>query len=177
MKFAILTLFPVLSALAAPSRERAVLVPRTLTYDASNPPTLFTDPTCSLSQYLTDGEPLSFAYPLADQLGTLIVTPALRLILGEQTIEDLDLVADQACVNAQKDPLGGNGICQDTLQAIRDFAEAHDPLDQVHKYNCLLNLLCIAHTGVPYQGTCNFLLAGLDCIANRLIGVQLPECT
>lgn len=73
------TFLSVLPTLAAP--RRSLVVPRTLTYDPSNPPTLFTDLTCALSAYLTAGEPLSFEYPLADQLGTLI-TPALRATIG-----------------------------------------------------------------------------------------------
>ncbi|KAF2499923.1 hypothetical protein BU16DRAFT_613754 [Lophium mytilinum] len=159
-------------ALAAPSSPAQR---RDLTYDASNPPQIFTDLTCKLSKSLTPGEPLSFAFPLADHLGT-IITPALNTLVGHESVNDLDIVADNLCVNAQQDPHGGNGICQDSLQSIRDFVDAKTPLAQAQGYRCLLNLLCVAHTGVPYNSLCDYLLAGVDCIANRIIGVT-AECT
>ena len=83
-------------ALAAPSPAR-LRTRTTLTYDATNPPQIFTDATCSLSKSLTAGEPLSFNYPLASQLGT-IITPVLDAALGKQTVEDLDTVADDLCM-------------------------------------------------------------------------------
>ncbi|KAG8990091.1 hypothetical protein FRB94_013761 [Tulasnella sp. JGI-2019a] len=166
MKFTIFTALAMpIVALAAPS----TLVPRTLTYDPANAPKIFTDPTCTLSKYLTAGEPLSFQYPISARLGTLI-GPALNLLIGHQTVEDIDQIADQLYPNA------GDGICQDTLQAVYDFATAKDPKLQAKKYKCLLDLLCMARDNVPYEGTCQFLLAGADCNANRIAEVNDLEC-
>lgn len=134
-----------------------------------------TDATCSLSKSLTPGEPFSNAYPTALALGT-IVTPLLDAALGKQVVEDIDTVADDLCINAEESDGEGNGICQDALQAIDDFVLAVDPTGQAAKYQCLLNLLCVAHAGVPYNSLCTYLLAGQDCIANRIIGVSNLEC-
>lgn len=95
MKFQTLSTFCLATvAIAAPT----TMAPRGgLTYDASNPPEIFTDASCKLTKSLTPGEPLSFNYPLASSLGS-IVSPVLDAALGKQTVEDLDSVADQLCV-------------------------------------------------------------------------------
>ncbi|KAG8873594.1 hypothetical protein FRB98_008884 [Tulasnella sp. 332] len=172
MKLIIVTaiIMPIL-ALAAPG----TLVPRALVYDPTNAPAIFTDPTCTLSKSLTAGEPLSFEYPTAEFLGT-IFGPVLNLLIGHATVEDIDSIADQLCFNAAEDPRGGDGICQDALQATYDLATATDPQLQADKYKCLLNLLCIAPAVVPYEGTCQYLLAGSDCIANRIVQTNVLEC-
>lgn len=83
-------------AIAAPTSPNPLRRDQ-LYYDATNPPKIFTDATCKLSKYLTPGQPLSFAFPLADHLGT-IITPALNAAVGHETVDDLDAVADQLCV-------------------------------------------------------------------------------
>ena len=90
MKFAYL-LFP-LGALSAPSIRSSGP-----TYDASHPITLFTDPTCTISQSLTQGESLTFLFPPAVVLGT-ILGPSLSSILGQAVIDDIDEVADDLCM-------------------------------------------------------------------------------
>jgi len=147
----------------------------TSVYDATNPPVLFTDATCTLSKSLTAGEPFSADYSTALALGA-IIDPILDATIGHQTVEDIDTVADDLCINAQQTPNEGNGLCQDALQAIDDFATQITPAGTAAKYQCLLNLLCIAREGVPYNGLCQYLLAGQDCIANRVIGADSLEC-
>ena len=68
-------------------------------------------------------------------------------------------VADQLCFSAQQDPGSGDGICQDTFGAARDFVDAKTPLSQSQQFGCLLDLLCVAHAGPQDEGTCNQLLA------------------
>lgn len=66
-------------------------------YDPSIPKTIFTDATCKLSKYLTPGQPFSPLYPIALGLGA-IVTPTLRELVGQDTIEDFDRAADDLCM-------------------------------------------------------------------------------
>ena len=66
-------------------------------YDPTIPTTIFTDATCKLSAYLTPGQPFSNLYPIASTLGAIII-PTLRSVLGTETIEDIDRVADQLCL-------------------------------------------------------------------------------
>ncbi|KAI9743484.1 MAG: hypothetical protein M1818_002797 [Claussenomyces sp. TS43310] len=134
----VLALATAASAAPSPTREQRA-VP---TYDASNPPQIFTNATCTLSQTLTQGEPLQFLFPLADHLGAL-VSPLLDAALSNATVNDLDQVADDLCVDAQQEPEDGNGICQDAFQAISDFVDAKAGQAAADKYRCLLNLLCV----------------------------------
>lgn len=76
--------FPIVALAIIPAIAFAVpnvVQKRDLTYDASNPITIFNNASCTLSQYLTNGEPLSFAFPTALELG-VIVTPVLNLLIG-----------------------------------------------------------------------------------------------
>ena len=45
--------------------------------------------------------------------------------------------------NAQQEPGGGNGICQDIFQLVLDLVDAILPAQQAAKYQCLLNALCM----------------------------------
>ena len=47
-----------------------------------------------------------------------------------------------ASSNAQQEPGGGNGICQDIFQLILDFVTAILPASKAAKYQCLLDALC-----------------------------------
>ena len=67
------------------------------TYDASHPLVLFTDKTCTISQSLTQGEPLSFAFPTSLAL-ELVLGPILSTVLGQEVIEGIDQVADDLCM-------------------------------------------------------------------------------
>ncbi|KAK9423953.1 hypothetical protein SUNI508_13887 [Seiridium unicorne] len=186
MKYStILFMGSVAKALTLPNKRDVTSV-----YSSSNP---VIDSSCPVP---SSAQPLGGAYPVADFLGS-VVTPVLDLLLGQQVVEDLDAVADQLCVNAQQDPTAGDGICQDTFGAVRDFVDAKTPLAQSQQFGCLLDLLCVANAGPQNEGTCNQLLAGagmfilengirefctdqaflnLDCIANRIIGVENLEC-
>lgn len=120
----------------------------------------FTDPTCKLSKAVTPGTPLSFLFPVANLLGS-IVGPAVKSAIGAENEERIDKLGDTLCVsgastdwfrryvanascsNSQEEPAGQRGICQELLQAVRDLAQESTPTGQVKKYNCLLNLLCV----------------------------------
>jgi len=133
----------------------------------------FTDPTCKLSKAVTPGTPLQFLFPVANLLGS-IVGPTVKAAIGAENEEKLDKLADNLCINSQQEPAGQRGICQELLQAVRDLAQEKVPAEQVKKYNCLLNLLCVARTGL--EGTCQYLLAGADCVANRILQTEDVEC-
>lgn len=142
-----------------------------------NPNVVFTNATCKLGAEQTTGYPAGGElFPTADQIGS-ILGPALSKALGATTVNDIDLVAENLCISANQDPADGTGICQNALQALFDLAVARLGQDQVDKYKCLLNLLCIAQNSPNNEGTCQFLLAGSDCIANRIVGVGDKECT
>ncbi|KAI9663879.1 MAG: hypothetical protein M1821_007369 [Bathelium mastoideum] len=162
------------AALAVPAPSKVVERRAVPTYNPNIPVTIFTNATCTLSKYLTPGEELTFAFPLADLLGS-VVSPVLAAALGPTVVNDIDIVAEDLCVDAQQDPADGNGICQDAEQAISDFVNAKDQA-AADKYRCLLNLLCVANESPQDIGTCNALLAGSDCVANRIVGVGDPEC-
>ena len=85
------------SIVAASLVTLAAAAPQTSYYDASHPPVIFKDTTCTLSRYLTPGQPLSFAYPSSNFFGSLL-TPVLDTLIGPETVEDIDRVADQLCL-------------------------------------------------------------------------------
>ena len=68
------------------------------------------------------------------------------------------------------------------LHANRDFALAVRDLTQIlpilsaAKFRCLLDLICVANATPENMGTCQYLLAGVDCLANRIIGAGDKEC-
>ncbi|KAI0120971.1 hypothetical protein BJ170DRAFT_688390 [Xylariales sp. AK1849] len=163
MKFHLTTATAFAAGILASPLTQRVTVP---VYGSSNP---VIDSTCPVP---SSAQPLGGAYPFASFLGS-IITPALRLLLGSQTVENLDAVADQLCISAQQDPTAGDGICQDTFGAVRDFVDAKTPLTQSKEFGCLLDLLCVAHSGPQIEGTCNQLFAGA---ANRMVGVENLEC-
>ncbi|KAM0700054.1 hypothetical protein Q7P36_000265 [Cladosporium allicinum] len=134
----------------------------------------FTDPTCKLSKAVTPGTPFSVLFPLANLLGS-IVGPTVKAAIGAENEEKLDKLADNLCINSQQEPVGERGICAELLQVVRDFANEKTPAGQVHQYNCLLNLLCVARAGT-LDGTCQYLLAGADCVANRILQTEDLEC-
>ena len=129
------------TALAIPAPDRVVERRAVSTFNPAIPVTIFTNATCTLSKYLTPGEELIFAFPLADLLGS-IISPVLAAALGPVVVNDIDIVAEDLCVDAQQDPADGNGICQDAFQAINDFVNAKGQA-AADKYRCLLNLLCV----------------------------------
>lgn len=94
------------------------LARQTYHYDYSIATVIFSDPTCTLNHYLTQGEPFSTFYPAADLLGSIVgpfldeaigVSPLLAstcryhglsrlLCLQHPAVEDIDNIADQLCV-------------------------------------------------------------------------------
>lgn len=116
--------------------------------------------------------PLSPLFPISSMLGSFI-GPVLHAAIGDQAVEDIDNVAGELCFSAGNDP----GLCQDTAAAVRDFIDAKTPLTQAKQFGCLLSFICVAHHNAQNEGTCNFLLGGADCNANRIIQVKDLECT
>ncbi|MCJ1333729.1 hypothetical protein MMC10_010429 [Thelotrema lepadinum] len=166
--FTVLTLAT--SAFAAPAPTPAKRQLPTVTYGAGNH---VIDASCPALPPPTEG-PLPSLFPISSQLGT-IIGPLLDLTIGADTVEDIDQAADQACVSAQQNN-EGDGTCQLTFAAAREFVDAKTPLDSSKQFGCLLNLLCIADVGPEDTGTCNTLLAEADCIANRIVGADDVEC-
>jgi hypothetical protein len=59
----------------------------------------FTDPTCKLSKAATFETPLSFLFPLAKILGS-IVGPGVKAAIGAENEERIDKLGDTLCVSA-----------------------------------------------------------------------------
>ncbi|PFH58420.1 hypothetical protein XA68_13696 [Ophiocordyceps unilateralis] len=140
------------------------------TYNKGNP---VINSKCSAVHLTQPSNPI---FPFANLLGS-VIGPQLRGLLGSNTVDEIDAVADQLCISAQQAPADGLGVCQQTFGAVRDFVDAKTPLAQSKQFGCLLNLICVAHSGPQNTGTCNQLLGGADCIANRIIADPDPECT
>lgn len=173
MQFTIFTVLALAtSAIAVPSK-----MAKRQNGKGLNPNVIFTNATCKLGAENLLGYPSGVqAFPAADVIGG-VLGPVLSQALGATTVNDIDLVAENLCISANQDPADGTGICQNALQAVFDLAVADAGQDQVDKYMCLLNLLCVAQNSPNNAGTCQFLLAGSDCIANRIVGVGDKECT
>lgn len=80
------------AALAAPS-------PVVEERDASglNPGVIFTNATCHLDNTILPNPPLGLLFPTAEAIGALL-GPFLSKALGSQTVNDIDLVAEDICV-------------------------------------------------------------------------------
>ena len=64
---------------------------------ASIPPGTFTNASCTLSKGLTPGIPGIQLFPTADALGA-ILGPVLSATLGSETVNDIDIIADELCM-------------------------------------------------------------------------------
>ncbi|KAF7505306.1 hypothetical protein GJ744_001093 [Endocarpon pusillum] len=130
---------------------------------------------CQANAATTPARPFSDFFPTADEIGT-IVGPVLKALIGEKNLEEIDAIADTLCINSQQEPAGNRGICQEFLNHLNNLAVALLPQQRATSYRCLLNLICVAPSGVPTAGTCQTLLRGVDCIANRIIQAKDLEC-
>lgn len=64
---------------------------------AKIPTGTFTDAACTISQGLTPGVPGIQFFPTSNKLGS-ILGPELSDTLGSETVNDIDIIADEACM-------------------------------------------------------------------------------
>nr|POF00402.1 hypothetical protein CFP56_75683 [Quercus suber] len=129
---------------------------------------------CKLDQNLAPLENLTPLFGVSEFLGE-VIGPKLIGVFGDDFVEMVDITADQLCVSAEQQPEDGLGVCQTALASLFFLAE-HQDASGVDAFKCFLSLACVAPTGFDHPGPCQELLAGSDCIANRLIDEEAPEC-
>nr|POF19882.1 hypothetical protein CFP56_52131 [Quercus suber] len=177
------TIFPSkpLTALPLPSPLKGISLPSPISSGLAPVATLTSktlgiieNAACYLDQNLAPLENLTPLFGVAEFLGE-IIGPALNKTFGDDFITAVDQTADQLCVSAQQDDQDGLGICQTALGALF-FLANHLDESGVQAYKCFLSLACVAPTGFDHPGTCQELLAGSDCIANRIIDEAAAEC-
>jgi hypothetical protein len=101
---------------------------------------------------------LGFLFPPANYFGKLVFGPALKVLIGEENLEYLDVLADDLGVSVISTKLkirvltycrstsgesGDLGLPQKILGVGYAFSKAENPLGQAKLYKCLVNLLCL----------------------------------